>query len=89
MFVRLCFHGRIASRIAGNDATLSGSRDIFRFTRSLELVHEPGAFRLDHLQPVELILSQNFSNFLISILGLPFLITPDSQREEEKGFTQK
>ena len=83
MFVRPFFHWRIASRIAGNEATVSGSRDIFRFTRSLELVHEPGAFRLDHLQPVELILSQNFSNFLISILGLPFLITPERGRETE------
>ena len=37
-----------------------------------------GAFKLDHLQPVELILSQNFSIILSFILGLPFLITPES-----------
>ena len=37
-----------------------------------------GAFKLDHLQPVKQILLHNFSNFLIFILGSPFLITPES-----------
>ena len=32
-------------------------------------VYVLGAFKLDHLQPVKLILSQNFSAFLIFILG--------------------
>ena len=40
-------------------------------------VSVPGALKLDHLQPVEQILFQNFSTFLIFILGLPFLITPE------------
>ena len=34
-------------------------------------VSDFGAFKLDHLQPVELILSQNFSNFPFFILGAP------------------
>ena len=42
----------------------------------------PGAFKLDHLQPVELILAQNYSTFLNFILGLPFLITPERGRKE-------
>ena len=36
-------------------------------------------------EPVQLILSQNFSNFLIFILGLPFLITPERGRKEATG----
>ena len=40
----------------------------------------PGAFKLDHLQPVEPILSGNFFNFLIFILGSPILITPEGGR---------
>ena len=35
-----------------------------------------GAFNLDHLQPVELILSPNFSNFLIFVLGAPISYNP-------------
>ena len=36
----------------------------------------PGAFRLDHLQPVEPILFPKISNFYTFILG-PFLLTPE------------
>ena len=51
-------------------------------------VSVPWAFKLDHLQPVELILFHNFSNFLIFILGSPFLITPESGKWE-KGIHPK
>ena len=34
----------------------------------------PGAFKLDHLQPVKPILFPNFSTFYIFILGSPFLL---------------
>ena len=44
----------------------------------------PGAFKLDHLQPVEPILSGKFSNFFIFILGSPILITPEGGREALK-----
>ena len=38
----------------------------------------PGAFKLDHLQPVKQILFQKFSNFLIfTYWGVQFLITPE------------
>ena len=40
-------------------------------------VYELGAFKLDHLQRVILILFQKISNFLIFILGSPILITPE------------
>ena len=40
----------------------------------------PAAFKLDHLQPVEPILSGNIFNFLIFILGSPILITPEGGR---------
>ena len=39
-------------------------------------VSELGTFKLDHLQPVDLILSRNFQAFLTFILG-PILITPE------------
>ena len=37
-----------------------------------EGVAVPGAFKLDHLEAVELILSQKISILLLFILGLPF-----------------
>ena len=40
----------------------------------------PGAFKLDHLQPVKPILSPKFSNFYIFILGSSILITPERGR---------
>ena len=40
----------------------------------------PGAFKLDHWQPVKLIWSQNISNFLPFILVSPILITPERGR---------
>ena len=50
-----------------------------------------GALKLDHLQPVELILSQNFSCFLTFILGVQLSITPERGRQNtwEKGIHQK
>ena len=48
-------------------------------------VSVPRAFKLDHLQPVELILFHNFSTFLSFILGLQFLITPERGRREAAG----
>ena len=42
-----------------------------------------GEFKLDLLQPVKLILLQDFPNFLIFILGLPFLITPERGKWEK------
>ena len=48
-------------------------------------VSDPGAFKLDHLEPDELILFHYFSNFLIFILGRPFLITPERGRKEGEG----
>ena len=44
-----------------------------------------GAFKLDHLQLIKIILSQNYSTFLTFILGLPFLITPERGRMEAAG----
>ena len=44
-----------------------------------------GAFKLDHLQPVEPILSQKFSTFLPSYWEVQFLNPPDSQRARERG----
>ena len=35
-----------------------------------------GTFKMDHLQPVELILFQNFSNFLTFILRSPIIYYP-------------
>ena len=59
-------------------------------------VCDPGAFKLDHLLPVKLILPKTFSTFLTFILGLPFRITPERGTEEaagagngKKGFSQK
>ena len=51
-------------------------------------VSVPGAFKLDNLQPVELILSMYFSIILVFILGLPFHITPESWKWE-KGIHPK
>ena len=46
----------------------------------------PGAFKLDHLQPVEPILSRHFPNIPIFILGSPILITPEGGRlKRRKG----
>ena len=45
-----------------------------------------GAFKLDHLQPVKLILFQNVSTFSTFMLGgLNFLITPEKGRKEAAG----
>ena len=41
-----------------------------------------GAFKLDHFQPVKLILLQNFSTFLIFIIGSPIPYYP---REGKRG----
>ena len=45
-----------------------------------------GAFKLDHLQPVELILSQKMSTFLSFILGAPFSYYC-RERGRKKGLT--
>ena len=45
-------------------------------------VSDPGAFKLDHLQPVKLILFQRMSTFLPFILGAPISYYP---RERKKG----
>ena len=42
----------------------------------------PGAFKLDHLQPVKQILFQKFSNFLIFILGSPIPYYPRAKNEK-------
>ena len=39
-------------------------------------VSDPGAFKLDHLQPVKLILSKIVPTFLIFILGSPIPYYP-------------
>ena len=39
----------------------------------------PGAFKLDHLQPIEPILFQKIFNFLHFHTGRPILITPEGQ----------
>ena len=49
-------------------------------------VSGPGAFKLDHLQHVQPILSQNCSNFLPFILGGPISYYP---RERKKGSSQQ
>ena len=43
-------------------------------------VSDRGAFKLDHLQSVKLILFPKFSNFYIFMLGSPILITPERGR---------
>ena len=50
-----------------------------------------GAFKLDYLQPVKRILSQNVSKFLTFILGLPasHFLLPQKGESEEKGFPKK
>ena len=45
------------------------------------------AFKLDHLQPVKLLLSQKISNFLTFILGSPFLL-PQRANFEKGEFSQ-
>ena len=40
----------------------------------------PGAFKLDHLQPVKPILFSKFSNFFTFMLERPILITPERGR---------
>ena len=52
--------------------------------REAEKEKRESARNVDRLQPVEPILSRNFSNFPIFILGSPILITPDRGREAEK-----
>ena len=44
-----------------------------------------GAFKLDLLQPVKLILFQNMFTFQTFILGLPFLIAPEIRRKERSS----
>ena len=47
----------------------------------------PGAFKLDHLQPVKPILFSKFSNFFTFILGGQFLL-PHRANNEKREFTQ-
>ena len=46
---------------------------------------DPGAFKLDHLQPVKLILFQKISNFLLFILGGPISYYPRERKEGKWG----
>ena len=55
----------------------------------------PGTFKLDHLQPLEPILSQNIMNFFTFILGGQFLLpqthcltalSPDIKGSESSSF---
>ena len=57
----------------------SGSAAVTGNVIFLVMVPRPGAFKLDHLQPVKPILFPTFSNFYIFILGSQFLLP---QREE-------
>ena len=52
-------------------------------------VSVPGAFKLDHFQPVKRILFPNFSNFLSLILGGPIAYYPRKKEEERKQQRQK
>ena len=45
----------------------------------------PGAFKLDHLQPLKPILLRNFSNSFSFILGSQFLLAQRANIEIEKG----
>ena len=47
-------------------------------------VSVPGAFKLDHLQPAELILSNEISTFLSFILGSPIIYYPERGAWNEK-----
>ena len=47
-------------------------------------ISDPGAFKLDHLQPGKLILSKQFSNFAVFILGSPIPYYP-RERKEGRG----
>ena len=44
----------------------------------------PGAFKLNHLQPVKPIVFPKFCNFFILILGSPILITPERKADNGK-----
>ena len=44
-----------------------------------------GAFKLDHLQPVKLILSHKISAYLTFILGVPISYYPEGGRKEAAG----
>ena len=57
---------RMAEKGKGNHSTIDEEKEF----------SVPGAFKLDHLQPVELILSQKFSTYLTFILGVQLSITP-------------
>ena len=50
-------------------------------------VSVPGAFKLDHLQPIEPILFSKFYNFFTFILGGQFLL-PQKANNEKREFTQ-
>ena len=47
----------------------------------------PGAFKLDHLQPIKTNLFKNFSNFSTFILGGQFLL-PQRANNWKREFTQ-
>ena len=47
-----------------------------------------GAFKLDHLQPVELIVSLNFSNFLVILLGAPISYYPRNGKRRKRSGDQ-
>ena len=49
----------------------------------------PGAFKLDHLQPIELIFSKKIFNFFIFILGGQFLLPQIFQPQNSIYITSK
>ena len=52
-------------------------------------VSGPGAFKLDHLQPVKLILYQNYSTYLIFILGSPIPYHPRAENEKRDSLSSE
>ena len=64
-----------------------------RSSYSILRVDDPGAFKLDHLQPIVLIFENNLSNFFTFILGVCsislFLILGREEERREKELIQK
>ena len=77
--------GRSCSTTAGSSTSGTSTRLGTPFSG----VSVPGAFKLDHLQPVKLILSHNLSTFLIFLLGSPIPYYPRQRAGNEKRESPK
>ena len=62
----------------------NGKKELFQ-SEWHQGVYDPGAFKLDHLQPVKQILFQNISHFYPISNSKPIIFTPETGMEEEAG----